>query len=121
VSLKIDSSNAAPALEQLVRKVDSLASLLSELSSKFPTLDSKLTDLQELLSSRRKKNFTVGEVAELTGRSAYTIRRWVAHGKLKAIRLRDGGPRGKLIIARTEFERLIAAGKDADVPGAVLC
>ncbi|MEI7687898.1 MAG: helix-turn-helix domain-containing protein, partial [Planctomycetota bacterium] len=66
------------------------------------------------------EHFVVEEVAELTGRSAYTIRRWISEKKLQAIRLRDGGPRGKLLIARAELERLIGDGKGAAVPPSVL-
>ena len=56
----------------------------------------------------------------MTGRSCYTVRRWITEKKLTAIRLRDGGPRGKLLIPRSEIERLIAAGRGAEVPGAAL-
>jgi excisionase family DNA binding protein len=116
-----DRAPSPPLLEQLLGKVDSMQSMLGELfASKLPSLEAKLEFLRELLASRRKDHLVVEEVAELTGRSAYTIRRWVAERKLRAIRLRDGGPRGKLLIPRSELERLIAAGKGANVPDAVL-
>src|SRR6266478_5019627 len=84
-----------PALEALCGKVDVLESMLTELSGRrFVVLEEKLDGLRDLLSRRRKDSFTVEEIAELTGRSAYTIRRWIALGKLKASRIAEGGPRG---------------------------
>jgi excisionase family DNA binding protein len=104
-----------------VGQVESLESLMAELcTAKLPALESKLDGLRELLANKRKDHFLVPEVAELTGRSCYTVRRWIAEKKLNAIRLLDGGPRGKLLIPRSELERLIAGGKGADVPAAVL-
>lgn len=108
-------------LERLACKVDSLESLMGQLlSDKLPSLEHMLVSLRELLASRRKDHYVVDEIAELTGRTPYTIRRWISEGRLQAIRLRDGGPRGKLLIPRSELERLIAAGKGADVPAATI-
>jgi excisionase family DNA binding protein len=108
-------------LERLVGKVESLESMLGELfARKFPSLETTLADLRALLTRRRKDHYVVEEVAQLTGRSAYTIRRWISEGKLKAIRLRDGGPRGKLLIPRTELERLVGAGMGENVPDALV-
>lgn len=89
---------------------------LVALEGKLGELFAKLDAIRDLIAQRRKDHFCVEEIAELTGRSAYTIRRWVAEGKLTAIRLRDGGPRGRLLIPRTELERLIAAGRGGEVP-----
>jgi excisionase family DNA binding protein len=103
------SGGAPQLLERLATKVDSVESTLSQVAQ-------RLDALHELLTSHRKDHLLVEEVAELTGRSAYTVRRWIAEGKLHAIRLRDGGPRGKLLIPRGELERLIATGKGGDMP-----
>jgi excisionase family DNA binding protein len=93
---------------------------LNWLVGKFLQVESKLDDLHELLRSRRKDSYTVEEVAELTGRSQYTVRRWIAEGKLRAIRLAEGGPRGRLLIARAELDNLLAQGKGAQIPAAAL-
>ncbi len=112
---------SATVLEQLVGKVDSLGSLLKELLTiQFPTLEFKVEQLQETLSRRKKDHFLVAEVAELTGALCYTVRRWISEGRLKAIRLHDGGPRGILLIPRAELERLIGAGKGGAIPAAVV-
>jgi excisionase family DNA binding protein len=108
-------------MDQLIDKVDSIASTLGELvTKKFPALEGRLDGLRDLLGKRRKDHYVVEEIAELTGRSAYTIRRWIAEKRLRAIRLHDGGPRGKLLIPRTELERLIASGGGGAIPDAVL-
>lgn len=108
-------------LRKMAGKVDALESILGELShSRFPSIEEQLTKLHMVLTKRRKDHLTVEEVAELTGRSAYTVRRWIKEKVLHAVRLDEGGPRGKLLIPHTEIERLIAEGKGAHVPdGAV--
>ncbi len=115
------AAGGPPLLERVAGKIEALESMVGELFTyKIPSLEKKLEALRELLTSRRKEHLVVEEVADLTGRSAYTIRRWISDGKLKAIRLRDGGPRGKLLVPRSELERLVATGKGANVPDAVV-
>lgn len=108
-------------VERLAGKVESLEVLMGQVRSQdLPSLAEKLDTLRELLAGHRKDNFLVEEVAKLTGRAPYTVRRWIAEGKLRAIRLQDGGPRGRLLISRDELDRLIAAGKGGNVPATAL-
>ena len=79
-------------------------------------LDAKVEDLRSLMTRRRKENLTVEEFAEAVGRSPYTIRRWISDRKITAIRLQGTGPRGRLIIARTELDHLINSGVGANIP-----
>jgi hypothetical protein len=110
-----------PALERLSGKVETLENILTELSThRLVSMEEKLDGLRDLLARRRKDHFTVEEVAELTGRSAYTIRRWISLSKLKANRIAEGGPRGRLLIAATELERLVPAGRGAKIPESAL-
>ena len=74
------------------------------------------TDSPKGLSRRTKDHLTVDEFADDVGRSAYTVRRWVAEGRVRAIRVRDGGPRGRLLIPRGELDRVIDAGRGGAVP-----
>jgi excisionase family DNA binding protein len=91
--------------------------MLAELlGRKFPSVEDKLDRLRDLLASRRKEHLVVEEFAELVGRTPYTVRRWIAEGKVQAIRIRGGGPRGKLLIARAELERIIGSGLGGGVP-----
>ena len=62
-----------------------------------------------------KDYFTVEEVGELVGRRPYTIRRWIKQGKLVATRVKAGGPRGRLLIARQEVKRLTQEGQAPNV------
>ena len=107
----------ARGLERISRSLEVVETILGELfERRLPALEEKLDDMRALLSSHRKDNYLVEEVAAMTGRSEYTVRRWVAENKLKAIRIAEGGPRGRLLVPRTELERLVAAGKGAHVP-----
>ncbi len=79
------------------------------------TINTKVEDLRSLLSQRRKEMLTVEEVAETCGRSPYTVRRWIAQQKIQAIRVQAGGPKGRLLVARCELDRLIAAGQGGEI------
>jgi excisionase family DNA binding protein len=76
-------------------------------------------DIRETIAGLRKDWYTVGEVSELTGRTAYTVRRWIATGRLRASRVSGTGPKGRLLIGREELQGLIAAGLGGDVPDAL--
>jgi excisionase family DNA binding protein len=76
-------------------------------------------DIREMLAGVRKEWLTVAEVSDLTGRTAYTVRRWIATGRLKAARVRGTGPRGRLLVARDQLQKLIAAGLGGEVPAAL--
>jgi len=87
------------------------------------SLDVRLVRLEDLLQNlcQRKKDFyTVQEVGEAAGRTAYTVRRWVRDGLISATRIDGTGPHGRLLIARQELERLIASGLGESVPTAAL-
>ncbi len=80
------------------------------------SVNSKVDEVRSLLSQHRKETYTIEEFSKIVGRSAYTVRRWVAEGKVKAIRVQGTGPRGRLLIPRTELDRLIVCGQGGDIP-----
>jgi excisionase family DNA binding protein len=86
----------------------------------LPVMEASLRTVREQLGKRTKSHLTVEEVADLTGRAAYTIRRWIKEKRLKAERIKGGGPKGRLLIPREELEQLIAGGLGSEVPDAVL-
>jgi len=86
----------------------------------FRTIESEVGEVRQLLGSRLKENYTVEEFAELVGRSTYTVRRWATEGKIRPIRLAQGGPKGRLLIPRVELNRVVASGAGGAVPAAVL-
>ncbi len=73
-------------------------------------------DIRSSLSASHKPLYTVEEVARLTGRSAYTIRRWVADGRIRATRVQGTGPKGKLLISRDQLHAIITEGLGGDLP-----
>ena len=60
------------------------------------------------------------EIGAITNRSAYTIRKWITSGRLKAIRVSGTGPRGRLLVPRSEIETLITSARGGDIPDLVL-
>lgn len=82
----------------------------AEIRALGAAISARLALIESRLISHAKPLLTVREVAETTGRSEYTVRRWVATGRLVAIRVEGTGPRGKLLIAREQLDRLVTAG-----------
>jgi len=78
-----------------------------ELIGILQSIDAKLNDIQAQLSPVSKPLNTVEEVGEITGRSPYTVRRWVKEGRIRAIRVEGSGPRGRLLIPREELQKLL--------------
>lgn len=93
---------------------DPAAAILRELRG----LNARLTEIEATLSTSRKDLLTVAELASLVGRSEYTCRRWIHEGRIEAIRLAEGGPRGRLLVRRDAVDRLIAAGLGGEIPAA---
>jgi excisionase family DNA binding protein len=110
----------ATGADESQEPVGLLNDLVAALNTLFAPLKADLEYIRATLSARRKDFFTVEEVARLTGRSAYTIRRWITEQRLKAIRVSGTGPRGRLLVPRAELEVLIAAGLGDDIPEATL-
>ncbi len=79
-----------------------------------------LDEIRNRLAGSHKDWYTVAEVAHLTGRSDYTIRRWIKERRLEAVRVQDTGPRGRLLIARDQLQRLTAAGLGSRVADAAV-
>lgn len=77
------------------------------------TLATVLAQLDEILRAVRREYrdfLTVEDVAAALGRSAYTIRRWIADGRVRATRIAGTGPRGRLLVPYDELRRLKQGG-----------
>lgn len=89
--------------------------LIAYLQANVDKLGSRLEEIYDLVAGRSKEHLTVAEVAEMTGRSAYTVRRWISDGRLTASRVSNTGKRGRLLIHRDELRRLISGGPGQNV------
>lgn len=84
-----------------------IAGVAPHLAEALAQLTAKVDDIHRLVAGRTKSHYTVAEVAEQTGRSAYTVRRWISEGLIQATRVSAGGPRGRLLIASSELNKLV--------------
>ena len=76
----------------------------------------EIVAVKESLRENRKQKLTVEEVAELTGRSAFTVRRWIKEGLIHADRVQGTGPKGRLIVDRDALDQLMKRGKTGHTP-----
>jgi excisionase family DNA binding protein len=76
--------------------------------------------IREMLQGHRKPYYTVEELARLSARSAYTVRRWISAKKIHAIRIAGTGPNGRLLIPHEELSKLISGGMGSNVTEATL-
>lgn len=91
--------------------ISTFEQLIAYFQANLNKLDSRLDELHDLVAGRTKAHLTVAEVAEMTGRSAYTVRRWISDGRLAASRVTNTGERGRLLIHRDELQRRISGGR----------
>jgi excisionase family DNA binding protein len=78
-----------------------------------------LHEIRERLAGAHKPLLTIEELAQLVGRSAFTVRRWVRQGRIKATRVSGTGPRGRLLVGHDEVRKLVAAGLGGELPAAL--
>jgi hypothetical protein len=90
-----------------------------ELLGMIPGLVAAVDEIRRLLSGRHKDHHTVEEFAEIVRRAPYTVRTWIRDGRVRAIRVSGTGPRGRLLIPRSEVEKVITTGLGGDVPTGV--
>ena len=80
-----------------------------------------LQQINEKLDGHTKSLLTVAEAARLVNRSEHTVRRWIKLGKLKAVRVKETGPRGRLLIRQEALVGLLAEGFGEDIPATAIC
>ena len=105
-----------PVSDEPAANLDVLA-YMAAMFGMLQLLCGKVDALARDLSGKVKSHLTVDEIAELTGRSPYTVRRWITTGVIEATRIDAGGPRGRLLIARSELDKLVDAGKGGSLRG----
>jgi excisionase family DNA binding protein len=77
-----------------------------------------LDNILTRLAGTHKDFYTIAEIAALTGRSQYTVRRWVTEKRVTATRVAGSGPKGRLLIARDQVSALVYSGLGEAVPAA---
>jgi excisionase family DNA binding protein len=92
---------------------------LAEILRSLDELRREVRNLRQAVEGARKDFYTVEEVARLTGRSAYTVRKWVKERRIDATRVEGTGPKGRLLVPRSELDKLIGDGLGGQVAEAV--
>ncbi|MEQ8784649.1 MAG: helix-turn-helix domain-containing protein [Pirellulaceae bacterium] len=93
--------------------------ILSEVRETSERQQQELASINEHLAGRTKAVLTVKEVAVEMNRCEDTVRNLIKSGVLPASRVPGSGPRGRLLIRREDFDRMVAAGRAGDLPPAV--
>jgi len=92
---------------------------LAEMAQLLRRLVSSVDDLRARIEGTTKQLYTISEVARLTGRSAFTVRRWISEGRLVATRVAGTGARGRLLVPSGQLLRLLPQGLGGDLPPTV--
>ena len=86
---------------------EAVAHELRQLRLTMQKLDNTITTFCDQIQTERQKLFySVKEVAELVGRSPYTIRRWVREGTIEGVHP-DGTNSSAIVIPRQQVEMLL--------------
>ena len=93
---------------QLLEAVGNLAGMVADHGTVLRQVTAALTDVSDRLADRTKDYYSVKEVAELTKRSEYTVRRWIEEGRLEAEKIQGTGAKGKWRIPREAVKQLTA-------------
>ena len=108
------------ALEVGLRQESTDCDLTGRILGSLQRLERGQDEIRRQLAGHAKSHLTVEEVGELVGRAPYTIRRWVAEGRISAIRVTGSGPKGRLLVPRDQLDELLRSGKGGNVPEAAI-
>lgn len=117
-----NSGRRPSSLDDLTSEVTALRKQLDivvQTVAKLPKFEATLDEIRDRLTRSVKPFLTVDEVAEISGRAPFTVRRWIKEGLISAQRIKEGGPRGRLLIARDQIDKLLHRGHGAAVPDAI--
>lgn len=110
-------SRSSPQFQSPAREAPApVAPTLQGIADTIGRLEAKVTRILSALNATCKSHYSVEEIAHLTGRSPYTVRRWISDGRIQAQRVTGTGPKGRLLVAHTEIRKLIEGGLGAGVP-----
>lgn len=79
-------------MNKVVELINQMVSVLSELAEVLEESKSRETETEPMVEL-----FTVKECAEVTGCSEYSIRKWIAEGVIKPVKI-DSCKNGKVLI-----------------------
>ena len=90
--------------------------LITHLLGEIQEMREAVFDIRDRVAGATKSFYTVEELAAAVGRAPFTVRHWIKTGRLRAERVMGTGPRGRLLIAREEFQKLVMLGKGTRIP-----
>jgi hypothetical protein len=104
------ASTSTDFLFAQLEKVDSQNSMLLEnqekLLEQFQALSARIASIEQPISGMEKKFFSTLEVAELVGKSSYTVREWCRLGRISASKRESGfGDSCEWEVSAEEVER----------------
>ncbi len=113
---KLRESSGANAPLGPCQTCDAMRSRLDELTTTLRDVRALVQATHDRVAGTVKEFFSVSELARLVDRSEFTVRRWIKQGWLEAERVSGTGPRGRLLISRSELPKLIGRGLSKDLP-----
>lgn len=104
--VRYNPTRSTPAADNRAGLDDRLDLVLTQIEH----LRRDIAEMKSRDASRRKSHLSVDEIADQTGRSAYTVRRWISLGRLEAVRVSGTGPRGRLLVPAEQVDMLLRSG-----------
>ena len=83
---------------------------LANLIVEVQRVSQKVDEILSQMTGKAKAYYTSDEFANETRRSSYTVRRWIAEGRIRAERVAGTGPKGRLLIRAKKLAKLLQMG-----------
>src|SRR5438045_631782 len=108
--------NPTGSLLEFIEKHQATLNRLTDFDERFQRMEATLEDLRDFLLNQHtvKECYTVEEIAEILGKSRFTVREWCRHGRLRAVKGQAG--RGAEKEWRISHEELLRYQNEGLIP-----